>query len=130
METPGSASNRWSLRYSADLDPAGLADPEEGPHLAARAASAMKVGLLLEGRVPVLAQNQVFDSRLLLGWSADATEIEAVSWLVRNNYVRMKAYSQRRDSGPPTLSGAFARALRDQRFEFSGWSFERGLMHD
>lgn len=63
------------LVFSSELDPAGLADADaKAAELRAiRATTYMKLSLVLGDRVPVLAQNQVFDSPLLFGLMASPT---------------------------------------------------------
>lgn len=109
-------------RYSADLDPGGFTDPEEAAHRATRAISAMKLGLLLEGQVPVLSQNQVFDSPLFLAWAgADDDETSALARLIRGNWIQVRIHGSEPGDSEPRLAAAAARALADERFLLSGW---------
>ena len=109
-------------RYSADLDPGGFTDPDEAAHRATRAVSAMKLGLLLEGQVPVLSQNQVFDSPLFLAWAgADDDETSALARLIRGNWIQVRIHGSEPGDSEPRLAAAAARALADERFLLSGW---------
>lgn len=120
-------------RFSSELDPVGFAGTSEEQHKlqALRATTAMKLSLILGDRIPVLAQNQIFDSRLFLGLldpeaqgSEEADERDAFLWLVKKQYVRLAlraadgAGSRARQL---PLSTAFAQTLRRPGFILSGW---------
>lgn len=121
------------LTYSADLDPSGFTgDTDQALLRGIRATTAMKLSLVFGERIPVLAQNQVFDSPLMFGLlspggeaSADAEKV-AFLWLVQNDYIQVRIHEAGlKETNRPedrfTLRNACASALANPKFTLSAW---------
>lgn len=123
------------LRFSDELDPARFANcPEtEAKTRCVRASASMMLGLLYGIRVPVLSQNQVFDSRHILevagSTGVDKRQAEERSGflsLIRSSYIQMRIHPiglvpLPGGKDPFTLSNALASSLMQPTFVFSAW---------
>jgi hypothetical protein len=109
-----------SVRFRHTLDP----DVRQGNLIAA--AGVVMLDVLAGGLVPVLSENQAFDSALLLGQLATAdADASALLSLVRAGRLRVRlnptaAVPRQRGDGPPTLLDAFTAKLGTP-YDFSAW---------